>query len=213
MSVKNKEKVIEAIRKGKIDAADISFPNLIDALILKMKQEGVLALLEQAFSDKRSANMNIPFHLILTLAITAKMKLRTSLTDMPFAITDAETLSEIGWNIWDNERNLEEGLISEGAIRNLVKKYNADELIQDYNIYVQEYIYPNMDILSDIHILDCIEIEVELDNDNYEYSEVIKDEEGTRRGYKLSAIRGIVGDTGILEEIKLGSVKQHDIEK
>jgi len=212
ISVKNKEKVIEAIREGAIDAADVSFPNLIDAIILKMKQVGILELLEKAFSDKRSANMNIPFHVILTLAITAKMKLKTSLTDIPFAITDGETLSEIGWNIWDNERSLEEGLMSEGTIRNLVKKYTAEELIQAYNVYVQEQVYPNMDIKSDIHILDCTEIKVEVDNDNYEYSEVIKDEEGIRRGYKLSTLRGIVGDTGILEEVKLGSIKQHDLE-
>jgi len=71
--------------------------------------------------DKLSDNKNIPFHLILTLAITAKMKIKTNLTDVPFAITNAETLSEIGWNIWDNERSLEEGLMTEGAVRNLVK--------------------------------------------------------------------------------------------
>ncbi|NLZ53417.1 MAG: transposase [Thermoanaerobacteraceae bacterium] len=212
LSTKDKEKVLEAIRKGTIDAADISFPNLIDAIILKMKQEGILELLEMAFSDKRADNMSIPFHLILTLAITAKMKIKTSLTDVPFAITDAETLSEIGWNIWDNERSLEEGLMSEGAIRNLVKKYTVEELIQAYNVYVQEYVFPKMDILPDIHILDCTELEVNLNNSNYEGSEVISDEDGTRRGYKLSTLRGITGDAGILEEIKLGSIKQHDLE-
>jgi len=108
ISVKYKERVLEAIRKGIIDAADVSFPNLIDTIILKMKQEGILEIPEKAFSDKRSDNKNIPFHLILTLAITVKMKIKTSLTDVPFAITNAETLSEIGWNIWDNERSLEE---------------------------------------------------------------------------------------------------------
>jgi len=209
---KDKEKVLEAIRKGTIDAADVSFPNLIDAIILKMKREGILELLEKAFSDKRSDNKNIPFHLIMTLAITAKMKIKTSLTDVPFAITNAETLSEIGWNIWDNERSLEEGLMSEGTIRNLVKKYTAEELIQAYNVYVQEYVFPRMDIMPDIHILDCTELEVELNNRNYEGSEVISDEDGKRRGYKLSTLRGITGDTGILEEIKLGSIKQHDLE-
>ena len=168
ISTKDKERVLEAIRKGTIDAADVSFPNLIDAIILKMKQEGILELLEKAFSDKRSDNKNIPFHLILTLAITAKMKIKTSLTDVPFAITNAEALSEIGWNIWDNERSLEEGLMSEGAIRNLVKKYTVEELIQAYNVYVQEHVFPRMDIMPDIHILDCTELEVELNNRNYE---------------------------------------------
>ncbi len=96
ISTKDKERVLEAIRKGTIDAADVSYTNIIDAIILKMKQEGILELLEKAFSDKRSDNKNIPFHLIMTLAITAKMKIKTSLTDVPFAITNAETLSEIG---------------------------------------------------------------------------------------------------------------------
>jgi len=212
ISTKDKEKVLESIRKGRIHAADVSFPNLIDAIILKMKQEGILELLEMAFLDKRSENMNIPFHLILTLFITAKMKIKTSLTDVPFAITDAEALSEIGWNIWDNERGLEEGLMDEGTLRNIVKKYSVEEIIKFYNTYVQEHVFPKMYIAPDIHILDCTEIDVKLSNSNYEGSEVIKDDEGTRRGYKLSTIRGISGDTGILEEIKMGSIKQHDLE-
>lgn len=211
-STKDKEKVLEAIRQGKIDAADVSYPNLIDTMILKMKQEGILELLKMAFLDKRSNNNNIPFHLILTLVVTAKMKIKTSLTDIPFAITNAETLSEIGWNIWDNERSLEEGLMSEGTLRNLINKYMAEEWVQSYNAYVQENVFPNMDIVPDIHILDCTELEVELKNSNYEGSEVISDEDGTRRGYKLSTLRGITEDIGILEEVKMGSIKQHDLE-
>lgn len=211
ISAKDKGKVQEAIREGKIDAADVSYPNLIDAIILKMKQEGMLELLGKAFLDKRSDNKNIPFHLILTLAITAKMKIKTSLTDVPFAITNAETLSEIGWNIWDNERGLEEGLMSEGALRNLIKKYRWEEWIQAYNDYVEGQVFRKAKITPDIHILDCTELEVELENSNYEDSEVITDDDGKRRGYKLSTLRGITGDTGILEEVKMGSIKQHDL--
>lgn len=212
VSTKDKEKVLKAISEGRIDAADISFPNIIDAMILKMKTEGILEQLGMAFSDKRSDNKNIPFHLILTLAITAKMKIKTSLTDVPFAITDSETLSEIGWNIWDNERGLEEGLLTEGAIRNLIKKYSAEELIEGYNNYIQVQVFPKVGIEPDIHILDCTELEVLLENSNYEKSEVIKDGNGARRGYKLSTIRGVTGDIGVLEEVKLGSIKQHDLE-
>ncbi len=73
-------------------------------------------------------------------------------------------------NIWDNERSLEEGLMSEGAIRNLAKRYTVEELIQAYNAYVQEYVFPKADIEPDIHILDCAELEVKLDNSNYEGS-------------------------------------------
>jgi len=212
ISRQDKERVLEAIRKGTIDAADLSFPNLIDEIILKMKNEGILELLENVFSDKRSSNKNIPFHLILALAITAKMKIKTSLTDIPFAITNAETLSEIGWNIWDNERGLREGLMSEGTLRNLVKKYTVDELITAYNAYVQDEVFVKGNIAPNIHILDCTKLEVELSNINYEGSEVINDDGKSKRGYKLSSLRGITGDTGILEEIRFGSIKQHDLE-
>ncbi|MCB2342605.1 hypothetical protein [Clostridium estertheticum] len=48
------------------------------------------------------------------------MKLRTSLTDVAFAVTDSELLSELGWNIWDNDRDLEKGLLEEGTMRNMI---------------------------------------------------------------------------------------------
>jgi len=212
LSSKDKKRVLENIKNGTIDAADVSFPNLIDTIILKMKRLNLLEPLEKAFSDKRSINKNIPFHLLITLFIAAKMKIKTSLTDVPFAITDAEILSEIGWNIWDNNRDLEEGLMDEGTLRNLISKNSVDEILFAYNTYIQDHVFPKMDIITDIHILDCTEIEVKLKNNKYEASEVITDNDGPRRGYKLSTLRGIAGDTGIIEDIRFGSIKQHDLD-
>ena len=82
ISKKDKKRVLEAIKQGKIDAADLSFPNLIDAMILKMYKSGLIGLLENAMEDKRADNKNIPFHLLMILAITAKMKIKTSLADI-----------------------------------------------------------------------------------------------------------------------------------
>lgn len=126
-SKKDNEKVLTSINEGNIDVADISFPNLIDTIILKMKNLGLLTKLTKAFKEKRGANSSIPLDIILSLAITAKMKLKTSLTDIPFAVTDSELLSELGWNLWDTDRKIEDGLLEEGALRNLVTKYNAEE--------------------------------------------------------------------------------------
>ena len=131
-----------------------------------MKDLDLLEPLEKVFTDKRSTNKNIPFHLLITLFVTAKMKVKTSLTDVPFAITDAETLSEIGWNIWDNNRDLDEGLMDEGTLRNLISKNSVDEILLAYNTYVQDFVFPKMDIIPDIHILDCTEIPVKLNNRN-----------------------------------------------
>lgn len=106
---KDKEKVYEAIRTGKIDAAEMSFPNLIDDITLMMKSRGITDSLAQAMPDKRRNNSHIPFGILLCLAVAAQPKRKTSLTDVPFAVTEAELLAELGWNLWDNERDVNEG--------------------------------------------------------------------------------------------------------
>lgn len=96
---KEKEKVFEAIRTGKIDATEISFPNLIDDIILTMKKRRLTDALTQVLPDKRRDNSHIPFDILLRLAVAAKLKCKTSLTDIPFAVTEAKPLAEPDWNI------------------------------------------------------------------------------------------------------------------
>ncbi len=126
---KDKEKVFEAIRTGKIDAAEMSFPNLIDDILLVMKKRGLTAPLTQTLPDKRRDNSHIPFDILLCLAVAAKLKCKTSLTDVPFAVTEAELLAELGWNIWDNERDVNDGLFSESVMRKLLAKYKSEEWV------------------------------------------------------------------------------------
>ena len=210
---KDKEKVFEAIRTGKIDAAEMSFPNLIDDIILMMKKRGLTDRLAQALPDKRRDNSHIPFDILLCLAVAAKLKCKTSLTDVPFAVTEAELLAELGWNIWDNERNVNEGLFSESVMRKLLAKYKSGEWVSFYNSYVQEHLMPELNIQPCVHILDCTKVLVNLDNGNYENSSVVKIDGETMRGYKLGVLRGILDDSGIAEEIVFGTLKTHDMEQ
>jgi hypothetical protein len=208
----SKEKVLKLIKQGRIDAADISQPNFIDGIILKMKKLGVVDKLCHVIEDKRKPNAIIPLGFIWVLAIAAKMKIHTSLTDIPYAIMDAEVLSEFGYAMWDTDRDLEKGLMDEGAIRHLLGKYEENETINGYNNCVQSHILPQMGIETDVHILDCTKLEVELKNENYEKSSVVKEDGESRRGYKLATLRGITGDSGIIEEIRFGTIKDHDLE-
>lgn len=133
---KDKEKVYQAIRSGNIDAADMALPNLIDDIVLTMKKHGLLDMLSYALPDKRRDNHHIPLDILLALAVTAKLKIKTSLTDVPFAVNDAELLAELGWNVWDSERDLNEGLFSESVMRKLLLKYTSEEWISFYNSLV-----------------------------------------------------------------------------
>ena len=82
-----------------------------------------------------------------------------------------------------------------------------------FDFYVQKGLMPLLDISPDIHILDCTELEVNMDNPNYEESTVTysKNKDRDMRGYKLSTLRGIVEDTGIIEEICFGTARIHDL--
>ena len=210
---KEKEKVYQAIRTGKIDAAEMSFPNLIDDIFLTMKRKGLTEPLSAAIPDKRRDNHHIPFDILLCLAVAAKLKRKTSLTDVPFAVTEAELLAELGWNLWDNERDVNDGLFSESVMRKLLAKYRSEEWIRFYNDYVQKYLMKNLDIQPCIHILDCTKILVNLDNKNYENSSVVTVEGEPMRGYKLGVLRGVLDDSGVAEEIVFGTLKTHDMEQ
>jgi hypothetical protein len=212
LSKENKEQILASIRQGRIDAADISQPNFIDEIIIKMYKLGVVGELRHILMDKRKSNAVIPLDFIWALSIAAKMKIHTSLTDIPYAIMDAEALSALGYALWDTERDLEKGLMDEGAIRHLLFKYEKEELINGYCQCVQGHILPLMDISSGIHILDCTELEVELTNANYEGSDIVKYDGKSHRGYKLATLRGIVGSGGIIEDIRFGSISTHDLE-
>jgi hypothetical protein len=68
-------------------------------------------------------------------------------------------------------------------------------------------------IQSNIHILDCTKIAVNYDNTNYENSSITYDRKGDKmRGYKLSSLRGIYKDTGVIEEIRFGTASVHDLQ-
>ena len=205
--------VIEKIRNGELDAVALSTTNLIDDIILEMNSHKVFDCLKENIPVKRASNAVIPYELVWASAIAAKMKVQTSLTDIPVAINDHKTLAELGYTIRDDNGDLKTSLMQEGSLRFLLGKYNESAFIDGYNNAVQKGILPLMDILPDIHILDCTDLEVNYFNTHYEKSGIAhskRDGEPTR-GYKLSTLRGIVGNTGIIEDIRFGSLNIHDL--
>lgn len=68
-----------------------------------------------------------------------------------------------------------------------------------------------LDIEPNIHILDCTDLEVNYFN--YEESTIThsKKDNLLTRGYKLATLRVIVDDTGLIEEIRFGSINIHDL--
>lgn len=208
---KNQKSVINKIYNNKFDNVIMSTSNLVDDIILSMYNQGIIECLTTSIKDKRAHNIVLPFDLILALSIAAKMKTKTSITDIPYAIEDHRVLTKLGYNIVDSHGDLKSGLMRESSLRHLLGMYNADELFSSYNITVQNYIFPKLNILPDIHILDCTELSVNLNNENYEQSGICVNKYGdVDRGYKLATIRGITKDTGLIEQICFGPMNIHD---
>lgn len=208
----NKEEIINKIYSNDFDDVAVSQSNLVDDIILSMYENDILQCLTKAIPDKRAHNTTIPFDLVLALSVAAKMKTNTSISDIPYAITDHRVLAKLGYNIIDTNKDLNDGMMRESSLRFLFGKYEAKELFNDYNNAVQNYIMPKLDIVPNIHILDCTELSVNLDNENYEKATYTKNKYGDfDRGYKLATIRGLVDDTGIIEEICFSGMNVHDL--
>lgn len=209
----NQNNVIEKVRNGQLDAMALSSTNLIDNIILEMNNQKIFDCLKNNIPDLRAKNTVIPYELIWASAICAKMKVQTSLTDIPFAIHDHRTLAKLGYTLIDTNGNLKEGLMQEGSLRFLLNKYDFSLFIDGYNHTVQNGILPLLDIVPNIHILDCTDLEVNYSNSNYENSGIShsKRDDALTRGYKLATLRGIVDDTGLIEDIRFGSINVHDL--
>lgn len=213
----NKTSVLEQIRAGRIDAVTLSSTNMVDEIILAMHTSGILRCLEHGIKDVRNHNTTVPYSIIWATAIAAKMKVQSSLTDIPYAISDHRVLSELGYSLYDTSGKIGDALMTEGSIRFLLGKYQPEDFIDGYNQSVQRFIMPKMDLQPCIHILDCTDLEVNYKNKNYEgfgigYSKrTIDDVKPPTRGYKLATLRDIVGDSGIIEDVRFGPINTHDL--
>lgn len=98
----NKESVLEQIKAGKIDAITLSTTNLVDDIILAMHTNKILGCLNQGMPDRRKHNVTVPYSILWASAIAAKMKVHSSLTDIPYAITDHRVLAELGYSLYND---------------------------------------------------------------------------------------------------------------
>jgi hypothetical protein len=64
-----------------------------------------------------------------------------------------------------------------------------------------------------IHILDTTSIEVALKTATYECSGVVRNDDGSySRGYKLATLRTLLDTAGLLTQVAMGPIQQHDLE-
>lgn len=210
---KNTPKVMDQLKKGEINRISFALGGFTDEVIKEMIHLGIIDLFVDAFPDKRANNSSIPPQVLLVLATAAKMKRLCALTDIPHAVTAPDLLDKLNYNLCEI-RNESNDLMTEGTIRAYIDKYTPEELVESYNNLAQEVIrHMGFDSGAAIHQHDATNLEVNLQNSNYERSEVTKGKKGELvRGYKLNTSRLMLDQGGLIERIRMSSIKTHDLE-
>lgn len=122
----------------------------------------------------------------------------------------------------------EEALFNGDVIRKMLYKIDPKELVEWYNKEVgrayldfhQGRLFSLIDYRPTFHILDCTDLEVNLENENYEGSGIVrrrkkvngKERGEVIRGYKLGSLRSLLDDGGIITGIAFSAINVHDLE-
>ena len=151
-----------------------------------------------------------------------------AISQSPYALHSPTLLAELGLNV---KVLLEgEGISRRGTkgnapfngdvIRKTLGNMTPVELIQWYNRDVGRIYLAQANYEPSTHILDCTDLEVNIDNGNYEGSGIVKEKkkdangkvvEKVKRGYKLGSLRSLLDDGGIITSIAFGAIQVHDL--
>ena len=102
----------------------------------------------------------------------------------------------------------------------MLNSIKPEDLINWYNKKIGKAYLRQSGYRPNFHILDCTDLEVNFDNENYEGSGIVKrkktkngkEEEEIKRGYNLGSLRSLLDDGGIITGIAYGSINVHDLE-
>jgi hypothetical protein len=97
ISKANQEAIREKIRAGRIEGAAPGRENFVDIIIKKMNALGVIDDLKYVIADQWAGNAHIPLELLRALGIDAKLKVKTSMTDIPYAVKDTQLPADFGF--------------------------------------------------------------------------------------------------------------------
>lgn len=94
---KDKEKGYDAIRTGKIDVAEMSFPNLIDDIILTMKGRGLIDFSRSGSARQTQEQQPYPFWHPAVPCRCSQAQTQDQPHGCPFHSDGGGLLAELGW--------------------------------------------------------------------------------------------------------------------
>jgi hypothetical protein len=220
-------KVLDALKIGEIETIEFAVEQITDEFMIYGLRGGLIDKLSNSFPDPRK-ECEITTKQILSASIAGHFQDMYAISQSPYALHSPTLLAELGLNV---KVLLEgEGISRRGTKDNapfngdVIRKMLGDmtplELIQWYNRQVGRAYLEQANYEPCIHILDCTKLEVNIDNENYEGSGIVKEKEKDfngkvvekmKRGYKLGSLRSLLDDGGIITSIAFEAIQVHDL--
>ncbi|MHA2313658.1 MAG: transposase [Candidatus Thorarchaeota archaeon] len=223
----NPKKVLESLNLGEIERMELAVEQITDEFMIYGLRGGLIDELSVSFPDPRK-ECEITVKQILSASIAGHFQDMYAMSQSPYALHSPTLLAELGLNVkvlcegdGISRRGTNDNAPFSGDVtRKLLNGMELSELVDWYNQSVGKAYLRQANYEPTLHILDCTELEVNLENENYEGSGIVrrkkkrkdgKQEEEVKRGYKLGSLRSLLDDGGIITAIAFGSINIHDL--
>lgn len=223
----NPSKVLESLKLGIVDSIELAVDQITDEFMICGLRGGLIDKLSKSFPDPRREE-EITTKVILTASMAGHFQDMYAISQSPYALHSPTLLAELGLNVKvlsagegiSRRGTKEEAPFSGDVIRKMLYEIAPGELVEWYNKDVGKAYLSLIDYRPTLHILDCTDLEVNLENENYEGSGIVrrkkkvngKEREEVIRGYKLGSLRSLLDDGGIITAIAFGAINVHDLE-
>jgi len=206
---------------------ELAVDQITDEFMIYGLRGGLIDALSKSFPDPRK-ECEISIRQVLSASIAGHFQDMYALSQSPYALHSPTLLAELGLNVrvlCEGEGISRRGTsdnapFSGDVIRKMLDDMAFQDLVDWYNRIVGNAYLSQVNYSPNLHIVDCTELEVNLDNENYECSGITRREkkkadgsieEEVKRGYKLGSLRSLLDDGGIITAIAFGAMNVHDL--
>jgi len=220
----DQKRAVDLLLNASVDHLQWSQMKPIDVIAGHTIDSGFLDFVCESFPDPRDQEkVSVPLKAILASQIFCRIQEKASIASGPYILNNSTLLTKLGFNICVaktgfNDLNLHrrESIFCGDVLRNLLKRYPAGsgpEILEKwFNKTCFEFVMKRYPKIRSF-VVDTTDVEVLLENTNYQRSGITAREEGEiiKRGYKVALIRALVGNGGILVGFKMAPINDHDI--
>ena len=192
------KKVLESLKSGSIERMELAVEQITDEFMIYGLRGGLIDELSMSFPDPRK-ECEITVKQILSASIAGHFQDMYAMSQSPYALHSPTLLAELGLNVkvlvegeGISRRGTNDNAPFSGDVtRKMLNGMEPHELVDWYNQYAGKAYLGQVNYRPTIHILDCTELVVNLENENYEGSDIVrrkkkrkdgKEEEEVKRG-------------------------------